>query len=198
MTGELALTIATAVHEAQAARNGLAVAAALNCVEPSELAAFFHTSLLVGDEVDPIGEGLPASPGAASGRVVLSADEAALEGPAQVKGALIASTATTVAIFLPVVFLPDEAGQLFADLALTIAFAVVASMLFALLVLPTLSGRWLHRRVPVRGPPHLLRPASLLPRQRHHPRRPQRRPRPARRHLPHPAAQLHHLAGSQR
>jgi len=76
MTGELALTIATAVHEAQAARNGLAVAAALNCVEPSELAAFFHTSLLVGDEVDPIGEGLPASPGAASGRVVLSADEA--------------------------------------------------------------------------------------------------------------------------
>ena len=74
-----------------------------------------------------------------------SADEAALEGAAQVKGALIASTSTTVAIFLPVVFLPDEAGQLFADLALTIAFAVVASMLFALLVLPTLSRHWLHR-----------------------------------------------------
>ena len=74
-----------------------------------------------------------------------SADEAALDGPAQVKGALIASTATTVAIFLPVVFLPDEAGQLFADLALTIASAVLASMLFALLVLPTLSRHWLHR-----------------------------------------------------
>ena len=71
--------------------------------------------------------------------------EAASDGSAQVQGALIASTATTVAIFLPVVFLPDEAGQLFADLALTIAFAVVASMLFALLVLPTLSRQWLHR-----------------------------------------------------
>ena len=75
----------------------------------------------------------------------VSGNEAAHDGPAQVKGALIASTATTVAIFLPVAFLPDEAGQLFADLALTIAFAVVASMLFALLVLPTLGRRWLHR-----------------------------------------------------
>jgi multidrug efflux pump subunit AcrB len=75
----------------------------------------------------------------------MSGNEAAHDGPAQVKGALIASTATTVAIFLPVAFLPDEAGQLFADLALTIAFAVVASMLFALLVLPTLSRHWLHR-----------------------------------------------------
>jgi multidrug efflux pump subunit AcrB len=75
----------------------------------------------------------------------LTAGEAACRGPAQVRGALLASTATTVAIFLPVVFLPDEAGQLFADLALTIAFAVVASMLFALLVLPTLSRHWLRR-----------------------------------------------------
>ena len=75
----------------------------------------------------------------------LPSDAAASQAPAQVQGALIASTATTVAIFLPVVFLPDEAGQLFADLALTIAFAVVASMLVALLVLPTLSRHWLHR-----------------------------------------------------
>ena len=58
----------------------------------------------------------------------MAADEAALMGPEQVWGALLASTATTVAIFLPIVFLEDEAGQLFADLALTIAMAVVASM----------------------------------------------------------------------
>ncbi|HSS63401.1 MAG TPA: efflux RND transporter permease subunit, partial [Gammaproteobacteria bacterium] len=57
-------------------------------------------------------------------------DAAALKGPTQVWGALLASTATTVAIFLPVVFLEDEAGQLFADLALTIASAVVASLVF--------------------------------------------------------------------
>ncbi|MEN8107738.1 MAG: efflux RND transporter permease subunit [Pseudomonadota bacterium] len=75
----------------------------------------------------------------------MARDEAALNGSTQVQGALIASTVTTVAIFLPVVFLPDEAGQLFADLALSIAFAVVASMLVALLVLPTLSKHWLQR-----------------------------------------------------
>ncbi len=75
----------------------------------------------------------------------MASEAAAIQAPAQVQGALIASTATTVAIFLPVVFLPDEAGQLFADLALTIAFAVVASMLVALLVLPTLSRHWLQR-----------------------------------------------------
>jgi multidrug efflux pump subunit AcrB len=70
--------------------------------------------------------------------------EAACQGALQVRGALIASTATTVAIFLPVVFLPDEAGQLFADLALTISSAVIASMLMALIILPTLTNQWLH------------------------------------------------------
>ena len=69
--------------------------------------------------------------------------EAAYQGAQQVRGALIASTATTVAIFLPVVFLPDEAGQLFADLALTISAAVIASMLIALIILPTLTNQWL-------------------------------------------------------
>ncbi len=70
---------------------------------------------------------------------------AALKGPTQVWGALLASTATTVAIFLPVVFLEDEAGQLFADLALTIASAVVASLIFSLTVIPTAAQTWLSR-----------------------------------------------------
>ena len=75
----------------------------------------------------------------------MAADKAALMGPEQVWGALLASTATTVAIFLPIVFLEDEAGQLFADLALTIAMAVVASMVVALTVIPAASSRWLAR-----------------------------------------------------
>ena len=75
----------------------------------------------------------------------VAADEAAREGPTQVWGALLASTATTVAIFLPIVFLEDEAGQLFADLALTIAIAVVASMAVALTVIPAASSRWIAR-----------------------------------------------------
>jgi multidrug efflux pump subunit AcrB len=68
---------------------------------------------------------------------------AALAGTRQVKGALLASTATTVAIFLPVLFLQDVEGQLFADLALTISIAVVMSLFVALTVLPTLAGSWL-------------------------------------------------------
>ncbi len=70
-------------------------------------------------------------------------DEAAREGPTQVWGALLASTATTVAIFLPVVFLEDEAGQLFADLAITIAAAIVASLVIALSIVPTAARHWL-------------------------------------------------------
>ena len=69
--------------------------------------------------------------------------QASFDGAQQVRGALIASTATTVAIFLPVVFLPDEAGQLFSDLALTIAFAVIASMFMALIILPSMAHQWL-------------------------------------------------------
>ncbi|MEO6570079.1 MAG: putative PEP-binding protein [Ilumatobacteraceae bacterium] len=80
MPGDLARTITTAVHEAAAAGNGLAVAAALNCVEPGELAEFFHISLAGDVDVEQLGEGLPASPGAASGAIVLTSDAAMAAG----------------------------------------------------------------------------------------------------------------------
>ena len=54
----------------------------------------------------------------------------------------MASTATTVAIFMPVVFLRDEAGQLFSDLAVTISAAVVASLIVAVTVLPSAAANW--------------------------------------------------------
>jgi multidrug efflux pump subunit AcrB len=69
--------------------------------------------------------------------VGLEGNRASERGTEQVWGALLASTATTVAIFMPVVFLEDEAGQLFADLALTISAAVVGSLLVAMTMLPT-------------------------------------------------------------
>lgn len=69
--------------------------------------------------------------------------EAAEEGSSQVWGALLASTATTVAIFLPVIFLKDVEGQLFADLALTIAIAVSISLVVAAVILPVAARRWL-------------------------------------------------------
>lgn len=69
--------------------------------------------------------------------------QAALRGTRQVAGALVASTLTTVAVFLPVIFMEDAEGQLFADLALTISIAVGISLLVALTVLPAAAGGWL-------------------------------------------------------
>ena len=73
----------------------------------------------------------------------LNGDEASTRGVSQVWGALLASTATTVAIFMPVIFLENEAGQLFSDLAITISAAVVASLLVAITVLPTAASNWI-------------------------------------------------------
>ncbi|NIA26904.1 MAG: MMPL family transporter, partial [Desulfobulbaceae bacterium] len=69
--------------------------------------------------------------------------EAASKGSQQVWGALLASTATTVIIFLPIMFLKDVSGQLFADLALVISVAVSASLIIAVSVIPTAASRWL-------------------------------------------------------
>jgi multidrug efflux pump subunit AcrB len=67
----------------------------------------------------------------------VSPEQASEQGASQVSGALLASTTTTVAIFLPIVFLKGEAGQLFADLALTITAAICISFLVSLTVIPT-------------------------------------------------------------
>lgn len=69
--------------------------------------------------------------------------DAALEGTAQVWPALLASTATTVAIFLPVLFLRDQSGQLFADLAIAITAAIVTSLFVATILIPAASLVWL-------------------------------------------------------
>ena len=63
--------------------------------------------------------------------------DAALKAVEQVFGALFASTVTTVAIFIPIMFFDDVEGQLFADLALTIAIAVSFSLVVAVTLLPT-------------------------------------------------------------
>lgn len=63
-------------------------------------------------------------------------EEATRRGARQVAGALIASTATTIAVFVPVLFLKDVEGQLFGDLALTISIAVAISIVAALTLLP--------------------------------------------------------------
>jgi multidrug efflux pump subunit AcrB len=69
--------------------------------------------------------------------------QAAHDGTRQVVPALFASTATTIAVFLPVLFLKDVEGQIFADLALTISIAVAFSIVVAITVVPAAAGRWL-------------------------------------------------------
>ncbi len=64
--------------------------------------------------------------------------EAALEGAKEVWGAVLASTATTVAVFLPVIFMQEEAGQLFRDIAIAITFSIILSLLVSITVIPTL------------------------------------------------------------
>ena len=73
--------------------------------------------------------------------------EAALNGARQVWPALLASTITTVVVFLPVLFMRNVEGQLFADLALTIAVAVAISLITAVTVLPAAAARWLMPRL---------------------------------------------------
>src|SRR5499427_313760 len=67
-------------------------------------------------------------------------EQACRKGSHQVAGALLASTATTVAVFVPVLFLKDVEGQLFGDLALTISIAVAISIVAALTLLPAALG----------------------------------------------------------
>jgi HAE1 family hydrophobic/amphiphilic exporter-1 len=66
---------------------------------------------------------------------------AAREGAAEVWGAVLASTLTTVAVFVPVIFIQDEAGQLFGDIAVAISCSVVLSLVVSMTVIPSLSAR---------------------------------------------------------
>lgn len=68
---------------------------------------------------------------------------AASEGAKEVGGAITASTLTTVAVFLPVVFITGIIGELFKEFALTISFSLFASLAVALTVVPMLASRLL-------------------------------------------------------
>ncbi|RCS56010.1 AcrB/AcrD/AcrF family protein [Bremerella cremea] len=71
--------------------------------------------------------------------------KAASKGTSEVWGAVFASTATTVAVFLPIVFIQEEAGQLFRDIALAISAAVALSLVVSMTVIPTAASRLFHR-----------------------------------------------------
>ena len=62
--------------------------------------------------------------------------QAAVEGVRKVWPAVLASTLTTVLVFVPIVFIVEEAGQLYSDVAIAISSSIIASMLIAIAVLP--------------------------------------------------------------
>ena len=66
---------------------------------------------------------------------------AAVSGIQKVWPAVFASTMTTVLVFLPVVFIQEEAGQLYSDIAIAVSASILVSMLVAMTVIPTLSAR---------------------------------------------------------
>lgn len=70
-----------------------------------------------------------------------SAFTASARGVAEVGGAIVASTLTTIAVFLPVIFVQATAGQLFRDIALAISCGIAFSMLVSFTVIPTAASR---------------------------------------------------------
>ncbi len=70
---------------------------------------------------------------------------AAVNGTKEVWGAVLASTLTTLAVFLPVLFVQEQAGQLFRDIALAISAAVGLSLVISITLIPTATARLLRR-----------------------------------------------------
>lgn len=77
----------------------------------------------------------------------MSAKKAAVEGASQVGGAIIASTLTTVCVFAPIIFTEGITRQLFVDIALTITYTLVASLIVALTFVPMMASGMLKNAV---------------------------------------------------
>lgn len=73
--------------------------------------------------------------------------EAAYDGAREVWGAVLASSLTTVAVFLPVLFLEQEAGLLFRDIAIAVTFAVLISLIVSVSVIPMVSRKLFESRL---------------------------------------------------
>lgn len=104
-----------------------------------------------------------------------SSREAAYRGAAQVWGAVLVSALTTVMVFLPILIMDLEVGQLFRDIAVAISVSVLLSLLVSVTVIPALAGRLLGsnpdsdgmRRVPVLDPAATAFKAGALALTRH-------------------------------
>ena len=69
--------------------------------------------------------------------------EAAYDGTTEVWGAVLASTLTTAAVFIPIMFIQEQTGQLFRDIAIAISVSVILSLLVSITVIPSASSKYL-------------------------------------------------------
>jgi hydrophobic/amphiphilic exporter-1 (mainly G- bacteria), HAE1 family len=81
--------------------------------------------------------------------------DAAIEGTAEVGGAILASTLTTIVVFLPIVYLQGASGELFKDQAWTVAFSLLSSLVVAILVIPVLVTK-------IFGETHRVKPTETI------------------------------------
>jgi hydrophobic/amphiphilic exporter-1 (mainly G- bacteria), HAE1 family len=81
----------------------------------------------------------------------MNVKDAAVNGTAEVGGAITASTITTIVVFLPIVYLHGASGELFKDQAWTVAFSLLSSLFVAIFVIPALYHRiYKNKKAPVK------------------------------------------------
>ncbi|MEM1443110.1 MAG: efflux RND transporter permease subunit [Verrucomicrobiota bacterium] len=88
--------------------------------------------------------------------------EAARDGVKKVWAAVLSGTMTTVLVFLPVLFIEEEAGQLFSDIGIAISASIIVSMLVAVAVVPVASANLLRRRATEKERKNDGQPSRLL------------------------------------
>ena len=76
--------------------------------------------------------------------------QAAVSGAKQVAGAIVASTLTTICVFMPIVFVEGLTRQLFTDMAVTLAYALLASLIVALTLVPAMASKMLKDDKPLK------------------------------------------------
>jgi HAE1 family hydrophobic/amphiphilic exporter-1 len=80
-----------------------------------------------------------------------SVKDAAITGTSQVGGAIVASTLTTIVVFIPIVYLRGASGELFKEQAFTVAFSLLCSLVVAILIIPMLYSRIYRKKSPFTG-----------------------------------------------
>ncbi len=88
--------------------------------------------------------------------------QAAYDGAREVWGAILAATLTTVFVFIPILLVQEEAGQLFRDIALAICAAVTLSLVVSITVIPTCAARILRARKPRTAPSRTRRVMRIV------------------------------------